>query len=136
MVETILLCYKYKTISYQTHSMALLVECSISGCYIPKSLKQIVAAPLTNARQQVLHVTGPRELPYKTDVPRHSSCGTEVKRHCSMAMNAEYRLKFVAYSLAMVTYPIKSYYFYVKLLVNYVKPQSYNTTLIIDPKEL
>ena len=37
-------------------------------------------------------VTGPRRWPLKTDDPCHSRCETLKNHHCSMTMNAEYRL--------------------------------------------
>ena len=64
----------------------------------PKSYKQVVTAPLLNARQQerVTQVLG--DDPYKTDVPvYHSRCGSLKNPHRSTAMSVDHWSKFAAF---------------------------------------
>ena len=55
-----------------------------------KSLKQVVTAPLPNARGSV---TGPRRWPLWMDAPCQSRCSTLKNSHCSMTISAKHRSK-------------------------------------------
>ena len=72
------------------------VGCSNLSRDRPKSLKQLVTAPLPNARQKVRMSPVLGDDHKKTDAPCHIRCGTLKNPHCSTAITAEHRSKFAA----------------------------------------